>query len=78
MEPQLTVVTIMTTNTAHGTYSLSSRVQESASSALNHVRAMGRSTGVEPVHTVGAHGWRWSWEYVTGSGVRCVDTVRVF
>lgn len=78
MEPHVTTVTIMSvTSTGIGTVAISSRVVEPVSSALRHLEGMSDVHG-EPVYVATAEGWRWSWEYVTPAGARCVDTVRIF
>lgn len=73
----VTTYTIMSGTDSHGTFAVTSKVQESVDSALAHLRAMGEGRG-EPVYVSGRAGWRWTWEYVTDQGIRCTDTVRVY
>lgn len=60
-----------------GTVSITSRVVEPVSSALEHLRAMGEGKP-EPVYDVSSGGWRWTWETVLPNGVTNTDTVRIF
>lgn len=69
----VTTITHMTQHTPDGTQHLHSRVTESSANALEHVNAM--EAGHDAVYTTGHGWWRWVWEYVTPSGVRCSDSV---
>lgn len=73
----VTTVTIMSASDSRGTFALTSKVTESAGSALRHLEAMGEGRP-EPVYDVRSGGWRWTWEYVNDQGVRCSDTVRIY
>lgn len=69
---------IITVSDSRGTIGLSCRVYESVDAALRHVNAMNELSPVEPVYVAGNGGRRWTWEYTNASGMRCVDTVRIF
>lgn len=73
----VTTYTTTSVNLPSGTWSLTSKVVESVDSALDHVREIGKGLPVEPFYVCSAEGWRWTWEYFNGAGVRCTDTVRI-
>lgn len=79
MEGYVTTFTIMTVHhDGHGgSIAITSKVNESAGSALEHLTAMSKGRP-EPVYDVTSGGWRWTWEYVGLNGARCTDTVRVY
>lgn len=75
---KVTTWTIMSTSRPGlPTVAIESKVVESVSSALEHLREMGKGLP-DPVYDVRSGSWRWTWESHLPGGIVNTETVRIY